>query len=337
MVDQQTADTATTTSADTSATTTSADTTAATTTAADTAAASTAADTVAATDTTTATATKTEVKADWPETWRERMAGMTEKDGKWTGGDEKLLKRLQRMASPLDTGKTLREQDVALSKRAVPGLPKDATPEQVAAYREALGIPEKPDGYDVSKLPSGIVIGEADKPLVSKFLERMHAEHATPNVVKAALDSYYAIKEEEHTAWVEHQEAVHAETTQALQQEWGQRYLPTVNSISNFMVSTFGEEVAGLIEHATLPDGTVLGNHVGIMQGLARAAFEVNPAGVVAPNGTGGQMQSIDAELAKIDEQRKTNYHGFMRNEPLRARERELLDAKAKMTARGAA
>lgn len=67
----------------------------------------------------------------------------------------------------------------------------DAKPEVVAEYRKRAGIPESPDKYDV-KMPeppegSGMHV---DEKLLGTFLKSMHAAHARPEQVQAALDVY---------------------------------------------------------------------------------------------------------------------------------------------------
>src|SRR3546814_8159770 len=63
----------------------------------------------------------------------------------------------------------------------------DATPEQIAEWRKEQGIPEKPEDYDL-KFDNGLVIGEADKPLVAEFLKASHATNVTPAQAKAQID-----------------------------------------------------------------------------------------------------------------------------------------------------
>ena len=72
----------------------------------------------------------------WPDNWRQEMAG----------GDEKELKRLERMKAPTDVYKSYRELEKLKSSFTPP--PKrptaDSSPEEVAAYREAAGLPADP-------------------------------------------------------------------------------------------------------------------------------------------------------------------------------------------------
>lgn len=67
----------------------------------------------------------------------------------------------------------------------------DAKPEQVADFRKRAGIPESPDKYAITlpKPPEGSGM-EIDPKLLSTFLGRMHAVHARPDQVQAALNMY---------------------------------------------------------------------------------------------------------------------------------------------------
>ena len=94
--------------------------------------------------------------ATWPDDWRGRLAGK----------DADALKRLNRFQSPEGVYKSWRSLEQRLSAGEIKSaLPKDASDEQVAEWRKENGLPEKPDGYQLTR-----VIGrewtEADKPLL---------------------------------------------------------------------------------------------------------------------------------------------------------------------------
>jgi hypothetical protein len=100
-----------------------------------------------------------------------------------SGGDEKAVKTFERFATLGDLGKAYREAQAKISSgELAKPLPKDATPEQIKAYREGNGIPEKPEGY-FEKLPNGLVIGEDDKPLFEGFAKSMHELNAPPAMI----------------------------------------------------------------------------------------------------------------------------------------------------------
>ncbi len=73
-------------------------------------------------------------------------------------------------------------------KVKVPG--EKATPEEQAAFRKALGIPESPDGYEIKrpeKLPEGM---EYDVLLEKGFKEEAFKLGITPTVAKGLFDWY---------------------------------------------------------------------------------------------------------------------------------------------------
>lgn len=80
----------------------------------------------------------------------------------------------------------------------VPG--PDAKPEEVAAFRKALGVPDKPDGYGIKKpdqLPEGVVWDDAK---VSKFTELAHKHGIPAAAVKEIIEYNIANNREAHEA-----------------------------------------------------------------------------------------------------------------------------------------
>lgn len=106
------------------------------------------------------------------------------------GDDEKALKRLERFAQPQDFFKSYRDTENKLRAGAkLPTLPDDATPEEIAAHRKALGIPEKSDGYGLA-FPQEMKPTEADTAALGAFADHMHAAGVPPAFVKPAFDFY---------------------------------------------------------------------------------------------------------------------------------------------------
>lgn len=259
----------------------------------------------------------------WPADWREKMAG----------GDEKMLSRLQRFTSPDAVGKSYRELETKFSSAKIrTELPANPTPEQIQAYRQENGIPEEPTKYyDGIK---NVVVGEEDRPVVNKFLEKMHAANAPVPVVEAALSAYYAIQEEQQAADVDAQKLYRSEQEEILRQAWGNAdFRSNLNAIRNTMASMpegLKEGIESWVDH----NGNLLMNNADFLQWIGSVSRELNPAGVVVPGGNGDQMQNIDQELAKFSEMRRANIDSWSRNEAAQKRERELLSAKEKLGAR---
>src|SRR5574337_1981406 len=217
---------------------------------------------------------------------------------KIAGDDEKLAKRLARYSSVESVVDAL----VAAQNRIASGdlksvLPENPTPEQLAAWRDENGIPEKPEGYEV-KLPEGTVLGEEDKPFVDSFIKQAHAANMTPGQVNAAVAWHLA--EQDRMVAERHADdaRITAETTAVMKNEWGSEFELNRNLI-NGMLDTAPAGVKDQIWGARLPDGTPLSSHPDILRWLANTAREVNPvATVVAPNSNA--MQAIETELAGI-------------------------------------
>jgi hypothetical protein len=106
------------------------------------------------------------------------------------GDDESFAEDLEGYESLADVGVLLREQREALSEQPkVPTLPEDATEEQIAEYRQALGIPDSPDGYQIEP-PEDYSESEFEQEIIPDFLQAMHDAHVPGSAVKASLDFF---------------------------------------------------------------------------------------------------------------------------------------------------
>ena len=271
--------------------------------------------------------------AKWRDDWRDALATVNGEV------DQKLRKQLDRYAAPEDVWKA----HVSLRTRMDSGefiqkLAKDAKPEEVATWRKENGIPEKVDGY-LENLPRGIVIPEADKPLVGKFLEGIHAANAPPAVAHAALESYYRLQETiaAESATRDLQARQSAEDT--LRQEWGGEYRANLNAISNFLVNApAGFRDALVNGQVRLADGTPALSNVDVVKWLANLSREINPAASLVPAGTSNQPKALDARIGEIEGMMRNPAQraAYFKNEKLQSEYRSLLEAREKIAARAA-
>ena len=262
--------------------------------------------------------------ATWPDNWRDLMAA----------GDEKFRKQLDRVTDPSVFAKNYRELE---SKKGagllVQKLSDNPTPEELSAYRQANGIPETPDKYDTT-LPNGLVVGDADKELVGGFLKAMHEKNASPEQVKHALAWYYQQQDEQIANQAKHDYTQRVQAEESLRQEWGNEFKMRVDSVSDFLVKTFGPEQAQNLQMARLSDGSVLGNNPAILKALAQVAHEINPAHTVVP-GAANQGQAIESELQTIQRTMRDEPQKYWSDPSMQKRLGELLEAQQRMKARG--
>jgi hypothetical protein len=265
--------------------------------------------------------------ADWPEDWRTKLAD----------GDEKAMKQLERYQSPKDVAKALREAQTKISKGTQAfALPADATEEQVTAWRKENGIPEKPEGY-LEKLPSGLVVGEDDKPLVDTFLTDMHKANVKPEVVGAALDWYYRTQEESAAEQSREDVEFKKASEDALRSDWGPEYRANINAISAFLDAAPSEgdvSLKALLMGARLADGTPLGSNPMALRWLAGMANEANPAGFVSPATGATQIKSVTDEIGEIETFMRENRAAYNKDGAKQARLRQLYEAEEKLSKR---
>lgn len=213
---------------------------------------------------------------DWPADWRVKAAG----------GDEKLLKALERYNSPVDGFKALQELRTKLSSGEYKKeIPPPSDPEQLKEWRKENGVPETHEAYDLT-LPEGIVIGDDDKPFVNEFLKAMHEKNMPAGPVKEAVAAYYAMQQKQIADAVNADRAFKQETEEALRAEWGPEYRPNYNLAENFAVTRFGEDVGRAILEAG-PEA---------VKAMAAISREINPAMTLVPN-SNNPTQAISDEL----------------------------------------
>lgn len=272
-------------------------------------------------------------KPYWPEDWREKVAERV------AGGDKKVyereLKRLQRVVDPSGIYGNYRELDNRLNGGGLVKVPsKDAKPEEIAEYHKAIGVPEKPEDYfQQIKLDNGAVIGEADKPIVDMFASTMHKAGATPAVMNAMLNTYYAHLEKQAADLDQQDDDYHRASVNELKNDWGSRYERLTNNISTLFrfhprgKEGFQEMFGGRV------DGKRFGDHPEIIRMFAALAQDVNPAGAVAEDGNQSGL-SIDAELGAIRKRMREDRRGYDKDVAMQNRFRELITAQQKIQAR---
>jgi hypothetical protein len=225
----------------------------------------------------------------WSETWRDDMAK----------GNEKARKVLDRYASPEAVAEALMHaRDKIASGQTRQPLKADASPEEVAEYRAANDVPATPAEYDTS-LPDGLVIGEADKPLIEGFLKHAHDNNLPKNVVKQNLAWYYSEQnrqaEAQYQRDAEGKKAVEAD----LREEFGGEYKRYVKVADEFMLQG-GEEFRDALMQARMPDGTLVGANPTAIRWLVNTALSINPLATVTPAANSTSLATAQTELAGL-------------------------------------
>jgi len=225
----------------------------------------------------------------WPDNWRELKAN----------GDEKMLKRLQRYSSPSAAIDALFEAQTRISKGdLLPSLKENATPEEISDYRVAHGIPAEPAGYEIN-LPNGLVIGEADRPMVDEFLTKAHASNMHPAQVNEALGWYFDRAEQARIAQEARDTESRMATEDELRAEFGPDYRVNVK-IANELLDSAPGGLKNKLLAGRMADGTLIGNNPDVIRWLTSLSRDLNPIGTVVPGSGTNAVQAVETEMAGL-------------------------------------
>lgn len=264
--------------------------------------------------------------ADFPEDWRQKLAG----------NDEKELARLQRMGSPADVWKAYRALEAKISSGQLKaGLKPDATPEEVAQWRKDNGLPEKPEDYRPN-LPNGMVPGEADMPLIGGFQKTAHELGLTPEQFNKTLSWYFAEADAAKAQQYEADTSFRSQAEDALRAEWGPAYRSEVRGIANFMEANAPAGMADLLFNSRSSDGKLLGDHPEVLRWLSSMVRTVNPLATLVPAGSADPLKAGEARIAEIENIMRTEPDKYWKNPDVQREYGALLEARETVKGRAA-
>jgi hypothetical protein len=229
------------------------------------------------------------------------------------GEDADAIKDLARYQSPADLMKAFKEQRAALSRRAEPvKLPDNPTPQQLADYRKAQGVPDLAKdapvddvlkAYGVSP-PEGYTMTDATKGMMGDFIKEMNAANIPPAAAKKATEFYF----KQDAAM---QQAVRKDNSNKAK-EWGnglrdelgsKEYEAQQAAATKWMREQFKDAPDDLanILNAQLPGGGVLGDHPWLFKTIAGVAMGAGYTDRIEANALESNGKSLLDQRAEIE------------------------------------
>lgn len=260
--------------------------------------------------------------------WRDQIAGE----------DKQFRKQLDRLSDLGAVGKKLRSLETKFSSGEYRrSLPDGATAEETATWRKENGVPEKAEDYVAGlKLPDGVVIGEADKPVVAKFAEAAHAGNVDPKAFNGLVAQYYAIQDAQAKQRQEDDAAFKQTSEETLREAWqGAEFRQNMTAINNLMAG-WPDGLAASILAGRNPDGRLIGDDPAFIRQMAELARELNPLASLVPAGTTNATSSAEAELAEISKFSRDNPDAYNADKKMQARRLELTEAMQRLKSRAA-
>lgn len=251
---------------------------------------------------------------EWEDAW---LPALTE-------GIEEGRDVFSRYKSPAEFGKAFLQQRKELSKRAEPvKITPESTPEQIAAYRKAMGVPsldEKAEpakvleAYEI-KAPDGYEMGAVETKLLGDYVRTLNGKHHSPEAVRDSVAEFFRA-----------QQAVQAQSEQIaakLQKEWQNEIRDSLGSkvyeerraaANAYLAQEFDGEKRGELANfvnAQLPGGGRLGDHpwfFKIMTEMAQANGHLDRIETAELTSSG---KSLAEEQAAIEALRFSNRQAY--------------------------
>lgn len=266
---------------------------------------------------------------EWPDDWRDKFAGE----------DKTFRRQLERYASPVDLAKKARSLEQKLSSGEYRrDLPRNASDEDKAGWRVERGLPENVDGYVAAlTLPNGLVLGEADTPVVSEFAAAAHAADMDPKHFSALVEKYYELQDRQLADRADADTAFHNESLSALNGEFGAHLRREINGVNALIGQYFPQEMSADLLVARTPDGRMLGDNPAFIRAIAALNRQVNPVSTLVPTGGADPAASASerlTEIRKLQGDSSSDYWRGPKAEGLQSEYLELLTAQERRRGR---
>lgn len=266
----------------------------------------------------------------WPDGWRDQMAESIKP------GDKGFRQRLERFSAPTDVGKSWLSYEQRVSSGEYKrDLPANATPEQMAEWRKERGVPESWEKYEAPKLANGVVLSEADKPVVDLFTKFAHTKNMTTAQRDEVLGWYYDTQDVLKSERDDADASFKTTAEDALRADWGQDFRPNLNAVGNFITGYFPDDLGAILLAGRTYDGKKIGDDPRIMKVLARVARELDPAATLVNPAGGTPGASVDSRLEEIRKIARENPDGYDADHKLQKERLELTEIKQRQQARG--
>lgn len=221
--------------------------------------------------------------------------------------DESLRRVAERFTSPVDAVKAVADLRKRESNSVrLPG--KNASEEDIASYRKAIGVPESPDKYKFS-MPEGHEPTEADAAFQKSVAETFHTLGVPAETAQGLVDWFNEYSTAVHQAQVDADKQFAEESEAQLKKEWpGAEFDRNKTFANQAALRLFGDELED-VRNIETKDGRFVLDHPAFVRILAQYGREMEE-GTLGGAMSEAQIETLDGEIddlqSKIEEaQRK--------------------------------
>lgn len=180
----------------------------------------------------------------------------------------------------------------------VPGA--DASDEDKAKFRKALGIPDKPDGYKI-EAPEGVELTDADNELLKVVMPIAHEEGVPEKAFNGFVGKFLKLSRDMQAQAIEGIKKFGEDAEAQLKKEWGRDFDPNL-SLANRVADHIGPDFKKLLNETPIVGGGMLGDHPVIVKALASLGRQMDESSVTL-GATPEQKSSIQEQINALNKE----------------------------------
>lgn len=196
-------------------------------------------------------------------------------------------------------------QEKLRSGKVKEALPDGATPEEVAEWRQANGIPDAPEKYEILPV-DGHKWSEADQPALQRLKQMAHSMNLGGKEVNGIAALYAGLVQEAKEAQEERLQQIDRQDLQSvrdtLRDELKSEYKHSVTLMKQMLEDSelFPDGLGGELAQVRLSNQTRLINHPAFVKFMIETARERRGEGGFISGGEAAAFQSEKAELEAL-------------------------------------
>ena len=249
-------------------------------------------------------ASATDVKPDADKAATDASAkavAKTDKGDDWRSDlPDDLKETANRFTSKADAVRAIADLRKRESQVRVPG--RDATPEQIAAYQKAVGVPDKPELYEFPDLPEGLELTDQVKESRTQWGKRFHTLGVSKETAKELSKLVNEDVVRELTAQKEADKAFATKQEEALRNEWKGDEYERNKTLANRAFSDLANRTGLKLDDLTrieTKDGRFLMDRAEIVKMFAVIGREMSE-GSLGPTLTESEKDTVDEQIRNI-------------------------------------
>ena len=231
-----------------------------------------------------------------PDSWRTDLVAHAGLEGDEAKAFSNVLERVTDFGAFAKNYKQM--QDKIRAGELSSGLPENPTDEQLAAWREANGVPQDGKGYELN-LAEGVELDPDQQEIFAGVYDAAAGLNINNDQMSGIVNAYKQV-EQQIIEKQQAQDGVDQQMgVQMLKENWGADYQTNINLI-DAKLNLLPESVRDTFKSARLADGRALLNSPEVMMFLAETFRQADPAATVVP-GDANPSKTIQQEIAALE------------------------------------